>query len=265
MTGARDLPTLLAGLVGDPYPRLTWYGEDDERVELSGHVLANWATKSAGLLVDEVDARPGTRLALDLPVHWRAAVWALAGWRTGALVLPAPGRVSADVVVTHRPAACPVEAADVVAVALPALARAVPDLPRGVIDGAAVQTYPDVLGPVLPPSPQDPALGLGDGPVPYARLLETGRTGRPERRLLTPTDLGAMLTQMLATWADGGSVVLCDPAVATALAADPTRHERLVATERVTASGVAPVTASVTAAATSSVTARRPGRPSPRR
>ncbi|WP_330998305.1 TIGR03089 family protein [Georgenia wutianyii] len=78
-------------LTGDEpnQPRLTWYGPDDERVELSGRVLANWVTKATNLLVEEGEVGPGTRVLLDVPVHWRALVWAMATWCAGGeLVLP---------------------------------------------------------------------------------------------------------------------------------------------------------------------------------
>ncbi|NVM99321.1 TIGR03089 family protein [Arthrobacter sp. SDTb3-6] len=65
-------------------PRLTWYGPDSERVELSGRVLDNWVAKTANFLADELDAGPGTVVALDLPVHWRSFVWLLATWAVGA-------------------------------------------------------------------------------------------------------------------------------------------------------------------------------------
>lgn len=79
-------------LTGDEpnQPRLTWYGPNDERVELSGRVLANWVTKATNLLVEEGDVEPGSQVLLDIPVHWRALVWALATWCAGGeLVLPA--------------------------------------------------------------------------------------------------------------------------------------------------------------------------------
>ncbi len=78
-------------LTGDEpnQPRLTWYGPDDERVELSGRVLANWVTKATNLLVEEGEVEPGSRVLLDIPVHWRALVWAMATWCAGGeLVLP---------------------------------------------------------------------------------------------------------------------------------------------------------------------------------
>lgn len=83
--------TVLGTLLGqDPsQPRLTWYGADDERVELSGRVLANWVTKATNLLVEEGEVEPGTRVLLDVPVHWRALVWGLGTWTAGGhLVLP---------------------------------------------------------------------------------------------------------------------------------------------------------------------------------
>src|SRR6478735_7253781 len=42
-------------------PRLTWYGPDAERVELSGRVLDNWVAKTSNLLQDELDAEPEPR------------------------------------------------------------------------------------------------------------------------------------------------------------------------------------------------------------
>lgn len=65
-------------------PRLTWYGPDSERVEFSGRVLENWVAKTANYLVDELDAEPGTVIALDLPLHWRSLAWLLATWAVGA-------------------------------------------------------------------------------------------------------------------------------------------------------------------------------------
>src|SRR5665647_3085341 len=153
------LPGLLAQLTAEPgRPRLTWYAPA-ERVELSGHVLDNWVTKTANLLVEEYDAGPGTRVLLDLPVHWRSVVWAFAVWRVGACVIvPGPSTTRVDLVVTDRPAAH--SGGDIVAVALPALARSFDgDLPPGVVDATgAVMTYGDVLTWMPEPDPLSPAL-----------------------------------------------------------------------------------------------------------
>ncbi len=72
-------------------PRLTWYGPDSERVEFSGRVLDNWVAKTANYLVDELDAEPGTVVALHLPLHWRSIVWLLATWAVGAKAVTVPG------------------------------------------------------------------------------------------------------------------------------------------------------------------------------
>ncbi|GAA1629315.1 TIGR03089 family protein [Georgenia ruanii] len=165
---------LLASFTGGETssPRLTWYGTDGERTELSGRVLANWVTKAANLLVEEADAEPGTTVVLDLPVHWRAVVWALASWTCGArVVLTSAEDVledeeGPDVVVTHRPGEAPGEDAAelVLAVALPALAMEWDgeELPSGVVDAAAeLMSFGDHLGYVSEPEDDDVAL-VGD-------------------------------------------------------------------------------------------------------
>lgn len=187
---------------GGTQPRLTWYGADDERVELSGRVLANWVTKAANLLTEEADVSPGSRVLLDLPLHWRAAVWALATWTAGGEVV-LPGTEDEDDVELDPFAAYePEEALDedladddeedeafvaditedevdvvvsagamdapsaglVLAIALPALAMRVDEaIPAGAMDAsAALMTYGDVLGPVSDPRPEDRALSGPD-------------------------------------------------------------------------------------------------------
>src|SRR3954447_9490736 len=81
-----SVPELLRAMVAsDPgRPRLTWYGPDGERIELSARTLENWVAKSANLLMEEFDAGPGTRIAVRLPPHWRTATWLLAAWTVGA-------------------------------------------------------------------------------------------------------------------------------------------------------------------------------------
>ncbi|MCM3661039.1 TIGR03089 family protein [Georgenia satyanarayanai] len=183
-------------LTGDEpnQPRLTWYGAEDERVELSGRVLANWVTKATNLLVEEGEVEPGSRVLLDVPVHWRALVWAMATWCAGGeLVLPAEedGAVEddtddepayaeedgpdvsddesvfvpdetaeePDIAVTARPSGAP-SAGLVLVVALPALAMHVEEpIPAGAVDAAAaLMTYGDYLGFVQEPGGEDNAL-----------------------------------------------------------------------------------------------------------
>lgn len=162
---------MLASLTSEPgRPRLTWYGPDSERIELSGAVLTNWVNKTTNLLVEEFDAGPGTVIGLDLPGHWRTLIWSLAVWRSGAeLRLITPREDAAgdlDVVVTNRPDRWDASETAVVAVALPALARSFDgELAPGVIDAAsAVMTYGDDIGFVQETNPGGLALGAGAYP-----------------------------------------------------------------------------------------------------
>jgi uncharacterized protein (TIGR03089 family) len=83
VTGA----TLAPLLGGDLHrPRLTWYGADGARVELSTASLANWAAKVAGLLTDELGAVPGDRVAVLLPTFWQTAPVLLGAWWAGLVV-----------------------------------------------------------------------------------------------------------------------------------------------------------------------------------
>lgn len=246
-TTVADLLDHLARAGGSP--RLTWYGGEGERVELSGAVLANWVTKTTNLLVEELDLGPSGRLRLDLPTHWRSVVWALAAWRTGACVLTRPGGPAADVVVTDRPGEHP-DAAALVAVALPALARRFDgDLPAGTIDAAgAVMTYGDVLGWAPTPVPTDPALDDGTTVLTHADLLAGATAGDAPGGASAPAgqrvlllegragaeDLAATLRTALTILAADGSVVLLNGAAADGLEAAPGARDRLVQTERVT-------------------------------
>ncbi|QAY64820.1 TIGR03089 family protein [Xylanimonas allomyrinae] len=234
-------------LVSDPgRPRLTWYGDDGERVELSGAVLANWVNKTTNLLVEEFDAGAGRRILIDLVPHWRSAVWVLGALRCGATaVLAGPGGRTPDghdpdVTITTRPAA---HTGDVVAVALPALARRFDgDLPPGTIDAAsAVMTYADTVGWAPATDPGEPAIVAPAATAPvqgvlFGDLFGWASGAEPRGRVLLDgrAPLVETLRSMLGAWSAGGSVVLTSAATATALAGDPARLTRLVAQEGVT-------------------------------
>lgn len=254
---------LQALITRDPgRPRVTWYGDDGERVELSGAVLHNWVNKTVNLLVEEFDAAPGVRVLLDLPPHWRSIVWALATWRTGAtLVVPAQdrradavgpdetehhdaarpalpsGADTADVVVTARPAAWAGAADQLVAVPLPALARRFDgDLPPGAIDaGAAVMTYGDQIGWV---EEIDPSATAVEPDVRHADLATWATPLAPDlvlsgTRLMVRTDRphAAVLADVLGILAVDGSVVLLDVLASRRDDDDPVTV-RLLGTER---------------------------------
>ncbi len=244
---ATAVPQLLRALSdSDPgRPRLTWYDDAagatrGERIELSARVLANWVAKAANLLVDELGVEPGDRVVVDLPLHWRAAYWLLAGWSVGAEVVVVRDGERHDgevrVWVTDDPLqAGPSET--VVAVTLPALARSWPGpgLPAGVVDEAASVTgQPDVFEPVDQPDPGTPALTLLGTTLDYAGLLPAAReaaaaAGWPaDVRLLTSTATHDPVAGLLAPLLLDGSLVLVrDP--------DPELQDRRRDDERVTA------------------------------
>ncbi|ALE05117.1 hypothetical protein AL755_05820 [Arthrobacter sp. ERGS1:01] len=244
------VPLLLQALrtANPTVPRLTWYGPDSERVELSGRVLENWVAKTANFLVDELDGEPGTTVAVDMPVHWRSLVWLLATWAVGGTALsqcPISGanvRETGDagashpnIVATTNPDAAFARAEQasrspfIVAVALPALAmRWTEPLPADALDySGGVRAHADVFYPN--DSPEDDAIAW-ESPMrslSYAELLAAApvaadgstvtlpATGTGGHRVLLAAANGwdAVVPAALQTWADGGSVVLLDPSV----------------------------------------------------
>ena len=216
-------------------PRLTWYGPDAERVELSGRVLDNWVAKTSNLLQDELDAEPGTRLRLDLPAHWKSVVLALAAWQLGMEVVL--DSAEADLIATAEPG--PAAAGGgfdaVVAVALPALAmRWLGELPSGVVDYAAeVRAHGDVFMPHVDPEAGRGAVRDAAGTVyTHAELLDgfAAPAGAPaesgERLLVRAAEgLESVLAQSLGAWQRDGSVVLVHP--------DLTVTDRLLGEERI--------------------------------
>lgn len=210
-------------------PRLTWYGPDSERVELSGRVLDNWVAKTSNLLQDELDATPGMRLKLDLPAHWKSMVWALAAWQVG-LETVLDG-ADADFLVTA--ATDPVEGRydAVIAVALPALAMRWPGtLPAGWVDYAAeVRSHGDVFMAHAEPDPAACAIRAGGGGVhSQAGLLEGFALPHEDGariHIAARDGLEGALAGALGAWQHDGSVVLTAPEV------ELTDH--LLATERI--------------------------------
>ena len=215
-------------------PRLTWYGPDAERVELSGRVLDNWVAKTSNLLQDELDAEPGTRLRLDLPAHWKSVILALAAWQLGMEVVV--GDADADLLATADPAQGAAQGAfdAVVAVALPALAMRWPGvLPTGVVDFAAeVRSHGDVFMPHVDPEGSRRAVLAAAGTEhTHGGLLDGFAAAHDDGvRLLVPAGDGleSALAQSLGAWRSDGSVVLVHPDVVVT--------EKLLADERVNGS-----------------------------
>jgi uncharacterized protein (TIGR03089 family) len=91
---------LAAVLQRDPArPLITHVGPDGERVELSVRTFENNLAKAANLLRDDGDVGPGTRVAVNLPLHWQTAVWVGACALVGgvALLLGDPARTDVEV------------------------------------------------------------------------------------------------------------------------------------------------------------------------
>ncbi|MCQ1954338.1 TIGR03089 family protein [Arthrobacter sp. zg-Y238] len=232
--------TLLSGLRTRQAtsPALIWYGPAGERIELSGKVLDNWVAKTSNFLVDELDAEPGLRVHLDLPIHWKTLVWALAAWQTGCTVVLGSLDEGAHVDVTVTDAADSGAEGTVVAVALGALDLAFPaDLPAGVVDYAAeVRSYADTYMEGARPDGGQPALEVAgptaarelNGTVSYGSLgtLLEAADDSAEVLLASAPDLPLVLEEAVGTWASGGAVVL------TAAGVEP--DERVLASEKVT-------------------------------
>jgi uncharacterized protein (TIGR03089 family) len=218
----RTFPELLAArLTGDPgQPLVTAYDETTgERTELSATTYANWVSKTANLLTDELGLDAGDTVLLDLPAHWLVPVFLGAAW-SGSLA------VTVDADVPHAVVICGPEAIErhrdaeqVVACALlPFAVRFAEPLPPGVLDyGVLWPGQSDVFLPPVPPTPDSPAWLGADGTLTQAELLETAAAAdyAPAASLLTdvhpasdhgvPAFLGPLLS--------GGSLVLLrDPA-----------------------------------------------------
>ncbi|XBH21965.1 TIGR03089 family protein [Jonesiaceae bacterium BS-20] len=248
----------LSKITLDPgQPRLTWYGADFERIELSGAVLNNWVNKTTNLLVEEFDCEPGVEVCLALPAHWRSIIWALATLRTGSTLTLGEPSATATVLVTTDPASDSAagrsKRTDLVAVTLAALARKYDgELPAGAIDAAsAVMTYGDAIWQTLPTDPSELAIAHGDTQMTFADLSTWAAPSIAKRVLIrcpqVAPDLSApqadeanahallsVVQQCISIWAAGGSVVLLGAQMVAELAEDPQRLERLIASEQVT-------------------------------
>lgn len=215
---------LSSALAKDPGRPLVTYYDDatGERVELSVATIANWVSKTANLLQDDLAAEPGDRLALLMPAHWQTAVWLLAASSTG-VVVDLQGDPSAAALVVSGPEtleaarACPGER---VALSLRPLGARFPETPEGFIDYAAeVPGQGDQFMPYVPVDPGAPFLltrGAEEltGRQTVQRAEEdAGSMGLSQGSRLLSTrpfdDWDGLSAGLLAPLAAGGSVVLC--------------------------------------------------------
>ena len=157
-------------------PRVTFYEDTPgptagERIELSGKVLANWVSKAANALQEELDVAPGSSVRLALPPHWRALYWALAVWSVGACVCL--DEDEADVTVTDSPDLAAQSAGTAVLTTLAALARSAPGgAPPDVIDEAReLATFGDQFSAWESPAATDPALRVDGRHTAYGSVV----------------------------------------------------------------------------------------------
>lgn len=219
-----SIPDLLAeALRRDPArPLLTFYDQaSGERVELSRATTANWVAKTANMLQDSLAATTGTTVAIDLPVHWERAVWMLAAWEVGCLVVPGPlsGRSFDVAVVGPDSLGGDLPRADeIVALSLrPLGARFATELPSGVIDyNAEVLGHGDRFMPYDRPTPDTAAAVIHGEERDHATCVEAARRRAEswdpafQPRVLTGglVDAGDSIEILLGALAADGSVVL---------------------------------------------------------
>ena len=199
-----DQWTARSGSAGLPF--VTYYDvATGERTELSGTTMRNWVAKASSLLVDELDAEPGTRLWIGLPTHWQRSVWILAGWNVGALIVGSAGEVAItgpDLDLTDSP-----DARCRLASALLPFGVRFPDPPANFLDlGEILPGQPDVFVPYDVPDDTAPALEFGTRRQSRAELIASIQPSEA-RLLFTPGPLDRDLDALLSAAAGGGSIV----------------------------------------------------------
>lgn len=195
---------------GPGRPFVTYYDvSTGERMELSGTTTGNWIAKTANLLVEELDGEVGTRVQIELPVHWLRIVWLLATWTVGGVVVDTRGDVrvcgphALDIDSAARP-----HAKHSVASALLPFGRPFPTAPAGYLDlGVVLPGQPDSYFPYDQPAPDDPAVELGGLALTHG-ALETAVPPSADRLLLEPAGLDRDVRSVLAAAHGGGSIVL---------------------------------------------------------
>lgn len=237
-------------------PWLVWYAAG-ERVELTGHVLAMWAAKSAGFLEAEAGAAPRVRLALG--PSWRLVTWCLGTWLAGGSVVLGDDGAPAEVSVAFTPGDLdPVAEVQVLVPRAPLAVRwegeegsGSAGLPPLVLDGVAdVMTYADSFPPATA-GPGHAALTLPRHELGAWRGSEADKeheaVGEPTWATLSrqetaheaarlPEEGPAVLIQesasatamlaVLAAWRAGRTAVLVAPDAEESLVATAARQER---------------------------------------
>ncbi|HSV67613.1 MAG TPA: TIGR03089 family protein [Mycobacteriales bacterium] len=161
-------------LARDPArPLLTYYDDaTGERAELSATTLANWVAKTANLLRDELDVRPGDPVAVLLPTHWQTAAVLLATWAAGGVAGTDPaGATAAFVDLAHLAEARAADPDELVVLSLAPLGQGLAKPEEGALDYArTVRAH-------------------GDRFTPYHRIPDAAAAVDDDGRVLTGADL----------------------------------------------------------------------------
>ncbi len=204
----------------------------EERVELSATTFANWVAKTSSLLAEEYDVERGDVVAVDLPPHWLATVFAAAAWNLGAMVWPGYPDEAAPRVAVCGPdgiTAAVAGAAPVLACSLHPLAtRFTTPLPPQVRDfGVEVWGQPDAFTPYDAPDPGDAATPDLTQAELFAAPATPDPTSQGGRVLTTAHPLTDGLGLFATALREAGSLVLVR-------GGDAAWHAQLATAERAT-------------------------------
>ena len=227
-----DTPTacLAALLATAPSRPVLTSVRSDERIDLSATTLANWVAKAANFLLDDLGLAPGDGLALAMPRHWLAAVWVLAADAVGAATEVLP--VEESSIDVPAPTSAPVASlVDPGVAARAATQAAFGDVLVGTLRPFALPVDPppippardfvvevrscgdDFHGPVGDPE-QTLFTAAGTNVTRHdamdtARQIAARHGWDSRSRVLStgPLTTDALVSQLLAPWSVGGSVV----------------------------------------------------------
>lgn len=217
---------LVARIRTDPATPFVTYRHlgSGERMELSAASLGNAVAKTAGLLRDELDAQPGTVVAVHLPHHWQRVVWLGACAATGTIFAPNAPASSGDICVmdyTHLDHAG--QAAEDVLVSVSPFGLPEPaGTPSGVTEAAvSMRAHPDTFVTYVDPRQDMPLIRAAELEVSQGELLHRASTCLAERAvsagerfaLVDPDPLTDVLA-LAGPLATGSAVVLIADAAA---------------------------------------------------
>ncbi|MEY4170351.1 MAG: hypothetical protein RLZ94_1424 [Actinomycetota bacterium] len=204
----------------DPASPLLTYRDlaTGERMELSAASLANAIAKTAGMLRDELDADPGSVIAMHLPFHWQRVVWLGACAATSTVFAPgaAPGECDVLVVDRARLGLAGTAREDVLVSLAPFGLPERADVPPGVTDAAvAMRGHPDAFVPWEPTADTTPLLRGPDRSLSHGDVMDAASAelaargiGVGERFALVEPDPQSDLLALAGPLARGGAAIL---------------------------------------------------------